>query len=253
MIVHRFPTLPPAPLVSALERRGMSTVGARQALEGVPLVSQADRKLIAQIVQQEATRGIDCRLLLSAGLPFGLVSGGNGLLSAAGVSAIGVQQFYAGLAIIDELDRRQVGAVIFAMLGLELAGGLEYAIAALRRGRRRAYGATGSVPIPDNSPIGASLSITIPLSFFLRALSTTVEINHPYRGDLVVSLKKDSQVVKLLCDRSGGSSQNLNETFELTEAELKNFSSAGTWSLRAEDTAAQDIGHIVSFELDFLS
>lgn len=115
----------------------------------------------------------------------------------------------------------------------------------------RSYSATGTASIPDNDPAGASLDVTVTDEFTARGLSVTVDITHTWRGDLKVSLLKDGAEVKVLHDRSGGSAQDLKETYTLTAAELGGSDPKGTWTLKVVDGAAQDTGTINAFTLTF--
>jgi len=102
------------------------------------------------------------------------------------------------------------------------------------------------VAIPDNSDVNS----TIALSCSGNASSTTkvtVAIVHTYIGDLVVDLVAPDGSVYNLHNRTGGSTDNINQTYTV------NASSeviAGTWKLRVRDQASLDTGRIDSWTLD---
>ncbi|MFC4852318.1 proprotein convertase P-domain-containing protein [Actinophytocola glycyrrhizae] len=73
-----------------------------------------------------------------------------------------------------------------------------------------------------------------------------MNIVHTYRGDLVVDLVAPDGSVYNLLNRSGGSADNVNQTF------TKNLSSEtanGTWNLRVRDAAAADTGYINGWKI----
>ncbi|HEY0636788.1 MAG TPA: proprotein convertase P-domain-containing protein [Pseudonocardiaceae bacterium] len=73
-----------------------------------------------------------------------------------------------------------------------------------------------------------------------------VNIVHTYRGDLVVSLVAPDGSVYTLLNRSGGSADNVNQTFTVNlSSEARN----GTWRLRVRDAAGADVGYINSWSL----
>jgi len=73
-----------------------------------------------------------------------------------------------------------------------------------------------------------------------------VHIVHTYIGDLVVSLVAPDGSAYTLHNRSGGSADNINQTYTVNvSTEVRN----GTWRLRVRDAASQDVGRIDSWTL----
>ena len=69
---------------------------------------------------------------------------------------------------------------------------------------------------------------------------------HTYVGDLVVSLIAPDGTAYVLRNRSGGSADNINQTFTVNlSSEVRN----GTWKLRVQDAASLDTGYINSWTL----
>ena len=102
------------------------------------------------------------------------------------------------------------------------------------------------VNIPDNTTVTS----TIAMSGCTGAASTTstaeVHIVHTFRGDLIVSLVAPDGSAYTLVNRSGGSEDNVDQTFTVNLAsEPRN----GTWTLRVQDAATQDIGYINAWTL----
>ncbi|OXM62160.1 S8 family serine peptidase [Amycolatopsis vastitatis] len=145
------------------------------------------------------------------------------------------------------------------------------------------------VAIPDNSPVGAS--VTIPVSGVGRAskvsfsvdgttcstdtASTTVGLDHTYVGDLVGTLTAPSGAKATVFQRNGGSGKNLCQvvfadnaaaafstvtsanapftgTWRPTQALTGNLAGAavdGTWTFGVVDAAGGDVGSIRSVAL----
>ncbi len=115
----------------------------------------------------------------------------------------------------------------------------------------KTFAATGNVAIPDNNTTGAKLDVPVTSSFTARSLAVEVDVVHTYRGDLIVSLLRNGTVVKVLANNTGGSAQDIHETFNLTAAELGTTDPKATWSLKVVDNAEQDTGSIHGVKLVF--
>ncbi|MEV6237000.1 S8 family serine peptidase [Lentzea sp. NPDC051838] len=105
------------------------------------------------------------------------------------------------------------------------------------------------VNIPDN---GAAVTSSITVSGVTgnapATLKVAVDIIHTYRGDLVVDLVAPDGSVYSLSNKSGGSADNIQQTFTVNaSSEVAN----GVWKLRVQDVAAQDVGYINSWKLTF--
>jgi hypothetical protein len=102
------------------------------------------------------------------------------------------------------------------------------------------------VAIPDN----ATVQSTIDLSGCTITPSSTsaveVHIVHTYIGDLVVSLLAPDGSAYLLQNRSGGSTDNIDQTYSVN---LSGESADGNWTLRVQDAATIDTGYINSWKL----
>ncbi|MFS8097861.1 S8 family serine peptidase [Lentzea alba] len=108
---------------------------------------------------------------------------------------------------------------------------------------------TADVSIPDN---GAAVTSSITVSGVTgnapATLKVGVDIQHPYRGDLVVDLIAPDGTVYSLSNRSGGSADNIVQTFTVNaSSEVAN----GVWKLRVQDVASADVGFINSWKLTF--
>jgi hypothetical protein len=107
-----------------------------------------------------------------------------------------------------------------------------------------------NVAIPDNSAAGISVDIPVVDVTGPAALTVSVDIAHTFRGDLVLELYKDGLKVKTLASKTGGSTDNIVESYNLTALEVGPTPN-GAWSLKVIDTAGQDTGKINAVKLSF--
>ncbi|MFF4089190.1 M4 family metallopeptidase [Streptomyces nigra] len=109
------------------------------------------------------------------------------------------------------------------------------------------YSNATRVDIPDN---GAAVLSPVAISGREGNASATtsvyVNIVHTYRGDLVVDLVGPNGTVYPLLNRSGGSADNVDQTFTV-DASAQPLN--GTWALRVQDRANIDVGHIARWTL----
>ncbi len=134
------------------------------------------------------------------------------------------------------------------------------------------YAYAGSpVSIPDNSATGASVTVSVPDVNTIVDVNVKVNVNHTFDGDLTLSLIGPDGTTVLLSNRRGSSGDNFTNTVfddQATtpiasgtapftgsfkpDALLSAFNGkapAGTWTLKAVDSASTDVGTIVGFEL----
>ncbi|MFD3698966.1 M28 family metallopeptidase [Streptomyces sp. NPDC058646] len=109
---------------------------------------------------------------------------------------------------------------------------------------------TADVNIPDSPAAAVNSPITVSGVAGNAPATTKVDVNivHTYRGDLVVDLVAPDGTVYNLHNRSGGSADNLVQSYTVNaSSEVAN----GVWQLRAKDGAAQDVGYINSWKISF--
>jgi subtilisin family serine protease len=111
------------------------------------------------------------------------------------------------------------------------------------------------VPIPDLK--SAQLSVQVAETRPLKTLKVTVDIEHTYRGDLVVTLKAPASsgiAPIVLHNRAGGASDNLKQTYDAANtpalASVAGKNPQGAWTLLVEDKARYDKGMIRSLTLE---
>jgi len=110
-----------------------------------------------------------------------------------------------------------------------------------------------NILIPDNNPAGISSIINVPEQGLLKDISASVKINHTYTGDLRIILASPSGESVVLHDRSGGSSKNIDKTYDLnTSPALRTYIGdqiKGDWVLQVTDNARADKGNLVKWGL----
>jgi aminopeptidase S len=104
------------------------------------------------------------------------------------------------------------------------------------------------IAIPDLSTVESPITVTGVPGNAPATLSVGVDILHTYRGDLVVDVVAPDGTAYNVHNRGGGGADNLTTTFAFNaSSEVAN----GTWRLRVRDAAAQDVGTISSWSLQF--
>ncbi|MFC8513810.1 M4 family metallopeptidase [Streptomyces sp. NPDC057257] len=109
------------------------------------------------------------------------------------------------------------------------------------------YGNATRVDIPD-----AGAAVESPVTVADRdgnasvATEVYVKIVHTYRGDLTVDLVGPDGKVYSLLNRSGGSADNVDQTFVVDASDQP---VSGTWKLRVQDRLARDVGYIEKWHL----
>jgi subtilisin family serine protease len=111
------------------------------------------------------------------------------------------------------------------------------------------------VPIKDLQT--SQLTLAVADTNLLKSIKVTVDIEHTYIGDLVVTLKPpESMAVSpvILHNRQGGFTDNIKKTYDEVNtpalATLKGKNPAGSWTMEVADKARRDIGMIRSFTLE---
>ncbi|WP_406429715.1 M4 family metallopeptidase [Streptomyces sp. NBC_01589] len=109
---------------------------------------------------------------------------------------------------------------------------------------------TTHVAIPDNgAAVTSSVNVTGVTGNAPSTLQVGVDITHTWRGDLVIDLvAPDGTAYRLKNSSSSDSADNVQTTYTVNaSSEVAN----GTWKLKVQDVASQDVGTINSFKLTF--
>lgn len=112
-----------------------------------------------------------------------------------------------------------------------------------------------SLSIPDNQPEGVVSIINISAAGKLAEITVHVEIDHPYRGDLQVSLISPQGLIAELHRSAFDSTDNLNRSFTPRDTpDLANLVNAavdinGRWILHVADRMRRDTGTLQAWRL----
>jgi len=107
---------------------------------------------------------------------------------------------------------------------------------------------TADVPIPDLKTVESPITVSGVTGNGPAALGVGVDIAHTYRGDLVIDLVAPDGTAFRLKGSSNDSGDNLVTTYSVNATgEVAN----GVWKLRVQDAAAQDVGQINGWSLQF--
>lgn len=107
---------------------------------------------------------------------------------------------------------------------------------------------TTDYSIPDNNAAGVQSPIAVTGSGNAGTVSVQVVIVHPYIGDLVVDLVHPDGTVYNLHNRTGGSTDNINQSYAVNVGAKPR---TGSWQLRVRDRASADTGYIDRWQLTF--
>lgn len=109
------------------------------------------------------------------------------------------------------------------------------------------YANSTRVDIPDaGAAVESPITVTGRTGNASATTQVYVKIIHTYRGDLTVDLVGPNGTVYSLLNHSGGSADNVDQTFTV-DASAQPVD--GTWKLRVRDTAAIDVGYIQQWQL----
>jgi bacterial leucyl aminopeptidase len=102
--------------------------------------------------------------------------------------------------------------------------------------------------ISDNATVSSPITVSGRSGNAGTGVPVAVDIVHTYKGDLKVDLVAPDGSVYVLHNRSGGSADNINQTYTVNlSTEVLN----GTWNLRVNDNASADTGYINRWSITF--
>lgn len=99
--------------------------------------------------------------------------------------------------------------------------------------------------IPDNNPNGVSRTFNIATQTPLEEVQITLNVTHPFRGDIEAYVTSPSGTRSRLCMRSDDTNADLNWTF--TSNAFWGENPAGTWTIKVCDASEFDEGVWNSF------
>lgn len=105
----------------------------------------------------------------------------------------------------------------------------------------RRFEGTAGIAIPDNDPTGVTATASV-TGVTTGAVAIEVDIEHTYRGDLVVTVGHGGRTWTLH-ERDGGSADDLRATFPLDAlGDAFTGDPSGAWTLHVSDRARVDTG-----------
>ena len=111
------------------------------------------------------------------------------------------------------------------------------------------FAATGlPQSIPDNNRDGLTSSLNVTSTGKISSLTASVNIRHPYKSDLRVTLISPSGTRAILHDRSG-KRQNDVILVNIPVTTFQASTAAGEWKLLVQDLARRDTGTLNSWSL----
>jgi M6 family metalloprotease-like protein len=107
--------------------------------------------------------------------------------------------------------------------------------------------------IPDSSPAGITRSLSCAAAGVVGSVEVSVDITHPYSGDLRINLRSPTGTVVALRDRVGAAEDNVVATFTAATVPaltgLVGQPRLGDWHLIVADVVGADIGKLNSWGL----
>ena len=110
------------------------------------------------------------------------------------------------------------------------------------------YTNSADYTISDNATVESPITVSGRTGNGQASTPVAVNIVHTYIGDLKVDLVAPDGSIYVLHNRAGGSADNINQTFNVN---LSGEALNGTWKLRVNDNAANDVGYINSWSITF--
>ncbi len=111
--------------------------------------------------------------------------------------------------------------------------------------------------IPDNRVAGVTSTIGISQPGIVSRIKVSVDIQHPYVGDLHVELLSPTNAMAVLRSRLGGSADDLITTFDSNSpgvlSPMIGQPMQGAWTLRVSDREGQDVGTLRRWSIELTS
>ncbi len=110
---------------------------------------------------------------------------------------------------------------------------------------------SSGIHIPDSDPNGITGSVSTTSTGSVGEIEVSVDITHPYSGDLRIALTSPEGTEVILRDQLGAGTDNVVETYTTaTTPSLETVvgeSVAGSWRLKVADLLGQDVGKLNSW------
>ncbi|MFI6146214.1 M4 family metallopeptidase [Streptomyces sp. NPDC051109] len=207
-------------------------VGARivSGVSVTPIATQTTQINTAVSLQVQATSTNPGALSYAAtGLPAGLsINSSTGLISGTATTA---GTYNVTVTVTDSASKTGTASFTWAV----------------GTSQQNVFENTNDYQIADNATVESPIAVTR-TGNAPSTLKVDVNIVHTYVGDLVVDLVAPDGSVYNLRNRSGGSADNIVQSFTVNASSEV---AQGTWKLRVRDAASLDTGYINSWKLTF--
>jgi M6 family metalloprotease-like protein len=154
-----------------------------------------------------------------------------------------------------EWDGRDSGLVISQISGPGQS--IAFRVGAAVAAQTASGEARPNKPIPDNRVAGISSVIRIAQAGSVSRIKVKVNIQHPYIGDLRVTLRSPANRIDVLHAQIGGSADNLVATYDSNSpgmlASMIGQPLQGDWVLNVSDRAARDLGVLKDWKVELTS
>ena len=109
--------------------------------------------------------------------------------------------------------------------------------------------AAPNLPIPDydKSQNSSFLTHTLAVTYDVQTVSISVDIEHPYQGDLYIRVFSPTTQMHVLHNRVGKWKDNLKKTYIIPLA--RDETSVGTWALKVSDHSRRDVGVLKNWSI----
>ncbi|KOU26038.1 peptidase M4 [Streptomyces sp. WM6372] len=207
-------------------------VGARivSGVSVTPIATQNTQINTAVSLQVQATSTNPGALSYAAtGLPAGLsINSSTGLISGTATTA---GTYNVTVTVTDSASKTGTASFTWAV----------------GTSQQNVFENTNDYQIADNATVESPIAVTR-TGNAPSTLKVDVNIVHTYVGDLVVDLVAPDGSVYNLRNRTGGSADNIVQSFTVNASSEV---AQGTWKLRVRDAATLDTGYINSWKLTF--
>jgi subtilisin-like proprotein convertase family protein len=113
------------------------------------------------------------------------------------------------------------------------------------------YENTETASIPDNDPEGLTSTVSVEADGAVSDLTVDLEVDHAYKGDLVIALEKEgTSSVVFNGDNVDNSWENDVSLSGQTVEGFEGIDAAGDWKLNVVDTIEDDTGELKSWSLN---
>ncbi len=105
-----------------------------------------------------------------------------------------------------------------------------------------------NLAIPDSNPTGITYEMPIDQPLAVAHAKILVRITHTYIADLKVTLIHPDGTEYILHNQAGGGTDNIDQEYDLLRT-WREKPASGTWKLKVQDLAAQDVGTLTYVKL----